>query len=252
MPHPRFDVMKERLLRAGLAPRHVRRYIAELDDHWSDLVREEMAKGTARLAAEADALSRLGDENDLAAAMLERRDLRSLIDRLPWASFIFGPLALVVASIVAVLFVEAGVLTIISHFYANPLHRPPPEWFMLSVAAWNAWPTFVAPLAIALFFVVLGARQRMPAGFTLLSVAITCALGGFQQLSFVDNGYHGELSFGSGLLPPFPHGLILQGVLSALVSASIAIGTWWLLTRQVQVTMAGLERATQSRASASE
>src|SRR5262249_30024279 len=156
----------------------VRRYISELDDHLSDLVQEEMAKGTACAAAEADALGRLGDENDLAAAILERREVRSLLARHPWASFIFWPLALLVGSIVAVLFVEMGALEVVSHFYKNSMHRPPPEWYMSSIAAWNALPTFVAPLAIAVFFVVLGARQRMPAGFMLLSIASACLLGG--------------------------------------------------------------------------
>src|SRR5215471_1096166 len=239
----RFEGLRERLLRAGVAPRHVRRYINELDDHWNDLVREAIAKGTRRAAAEADALVRLGDENDLAAAMLERRELCSLLARHPWASFAFGPLAMLVGSIIAALLIEAGVLSIISHFYKNPMHRPPPEWFMLSLAAWNAVPTFVAPLAIALLFVVLGSRQRISAGFTLLSVVVVCLLGGFQQLTFVDNGYHGELSFGSGLLPPFPHDLIVQGLLSAVVSASIAIGTWWFLTRQAKFTMAASSAA---------
>jgi hypothetical protein len=139
---------------------------------------------------------------------------------------------MLVGSIAAVIFVEAGLLGIISQLYKNPLHRPPPEWFMLSVAAWNALPTFVAPLAIVVFFVVLGTRQRMPAGFMLVSVAIACVFGGFQQLSFVDNGYHGELSLGSGILPPFPRDLIVQGVLRAVVSASIGLGICWLLTRR--------------------
>ena len=43
MPQPRFDRLTERLLTAGIAPRHVRRYARELSDHYDDLVREEMA-----------------------------------------------------------------------------------------------------------------------------------------------------------------------------------------------------------------
>ena len=33
--------LRERLLRAGVAPRHVRRYLTELREHWADLTAEE-------------------------------------------------------------------------------------------------------------------------------------------------------------------------------------------------------------------
>jgi hypothetical protein len=46
MPQPRFDRLSERLLRAGIAPRHVRRYVRELSDHFDDLC--EMRRGAAR------------------------------------------------------------------------------------------------------------------------------------------------------------------------------------------------------------
>jgi len=37
--------LEERLLRAGVAPRHVRRYVAELRDHLADLRAEEERAG---------------------------------------------------------------------------------------------------------------------------------------------------------------------------------------------------------------
>ena len=52
--------LRERLLRAGVAPRHVRRYLTELHEHWSDLVAEEQRSGRSRTEAEAVALARLG------------------------------------------------------------------------------------------------------------------------------------------------------------------------------------------------
>ena len=36
-----FPELRERLLRAGVAPRHVRRYLNELGDHFTDLRAEE-------------------------------------------------------------------------------------------------------------------------------------------------------------------------------------------------------------------
>ena len=78
MPQPRFERLSERLLKAGIAPRHVRRYARELSDHFDDLVREEKESGAGRELAETRALSRLGNEDDLAEAMLSRPELRSL------------------------------------------------------------------------------------------------------------------------------------------------------------------------------
>jgi len=51
--------LRERLLRAGVAPRHVRRYMTELHEHWSDLTAEEERAGRNRADAEAHALARL-------------------------------------------------------------------------------------------------------------------------------------------------------------------------------------------------
>ena len=37
----RFDAVTEALLKGGIAPRHVRRYVRELDDHLDDLIRRQ-------------------------------------------------------------------------------------------------------------------------------------------------------------------------------------------------------------------
>src|ERR1700720_2457956 len=55
-----FHELRERLLRAGVAPRHVRRYLAELADHLADLRAEEEGAGRSRADAESAALVRLG------------------------------------------------------------------------------------------------------------------------------------------------------------------------------------------------
>ena len=52
---PLFRNLRERLLRAGVAPRHVRRYLAELEDHLSDLLAEEEQSGRSSADASAAA-----------------------------------------------------------------------------------------------------------------------------------------------------------------------------------------------------
>src|SRR6266704_5983047 len=88
-----FHEPRERLLRAGVAPRHVRRYLKELADHLADLRTEEERAGRGRAEAEAAALVRLGSMNDLAKAMIEQRQFQSWSVRAPWAAFGFAPLS---------------------------------------------------------------------------------------------------------------------------------------------------------------
>ena len=89
-----FSELRERLLRAGVAPRHVRRYLAELADHLADLRAEEEAAGHSRADAESAALVRLGGTDELARAMIEKRQFQSWCLRAPWATFGVAPLCL--------------------------------------------------------------------------------------------------------------------------------------------------------------
>jgi hypothetical protein len=92
-----FNELRERLLRAGVAPRHVRRYLTELADHWADLTVEEERAGRSRAEAESAALVRLGGVDDLARAMIEQRHFQSWFVRAPWAFFSLAPLMLLAA-----------------------------------------------------------------------------------------------------------------------------------------------------------
>src|SRR5690348_15659860 len=100
-----FHELRERLLRGGVAPRHVRRYLAELSDHFADLIAEEEAGGLRRTDAENAAFRRLGDMDALAKEMIEKREFQSWCARAPWAIFGFAPpLLLAVAYVIACIY----------------------------------------------------------------------------------------------------------------------------------------------------
>jgi hypothetical protein len=104
-----FHELHERLLRAGVAPRHVRRYLGELADHLADLRAEEERAGRSRAEAEAAAMMRLGTVNDLARAMTEQRQFQSWCARAPWVMFSLAPLLfLAVAYFFACLYLWLG------------------------------------------------------------------------------------------------------------------------------------------------
>src|ERR1700754_3444929 len=83
----RFEALREILLKGGIAPRHVRRYLAELSEHLNDLTERQRAQGYEGEDAELRARALLGEDRELAAAMLEQRSLRSIAARAPWLVF---------------------------------------------------------------------------------------------------------------------------------------------------------------------
>jgi hypothetical protein len=93
-----FDELRERLLRAGVAPKHVGRYLNELADHFNDLRAEEERAGRSPTDAESAAFARLGGMDDLACAMIAERQFqspfRSFCVRAPWAVFGVAPVIL--------------------------------------------------------------------------------------------------------------------------------------------------------------
>ena len=237
----RFEQLRERLLRAGIAPRHVRRYIAELRDHFDDLVREETANGLPRHAAEDAARTRIGSDDTLAKTMLGRPELRSVSARFPWAVFGFAPVLILISSVVAVVFLEIGLLK--AHLYwtqywTQAVPPAPPEWMKDSVLVLNLFVNYAAPLLIAALLCALGIRQRLSPFWIILGAAIVCILGGFHEVSATWPAVwpavpsalgHGELDVGFALAPPYPQNMIIAGLIRAavnLVLVAAACGLW--------------------------
>ena len=92
MPDLDLTGLRKHLLRAGVAPRHVRRTVAELSDHYDDLLQSELHAGTDPDAARKRALSALGDLRDVAAAIRSRPELRAWSHRMPYLALVVYPL----------------------------------------------------------------------------------------------------------------------------------------------------------------
>jgi len=250
MPQPRFDRLSERLLHAGIAPRHVHRYARELRDHFDDLVREEKAGGATRELAETRALSRLGNDDDLAAAMLSRPELRSLTARYPWAVFGLGPIVLLALSIVGALYFEFWLLNHSGGVFTYWTGKPPgPATAKLATRVYTVYNTLVVyggPLLFAWLFYRIGSRQRMPANWIMLGVVLVCILSGFQNLIFYDKGYvgGGVLLVQSDLIPPFSH--FAEHLARAAMNLAIAGGVWWFAARRKGSSTTALSRIVET------
>lgn len=89
-----FETLREHLLRAGVTPRYVNRYVTELREHLADLIERERTSGLGIEQATEHALALIGREADLAKAAIERGAPLSVAARAPWAMYVILPVAL--------------------------------------------------------------------------------------------------------------------------------------------------------------
>lgn len=97
MPRPDLVTLRDELLRAGIAPLHVHRAVSELDDHFDDLVAEQLGSGATRDEAERSACLQLGRLDVVAEQMRANPELRSWAWRWPKLALIVYPIACVAA-----------------------------------------------------------------------------------------------------------------------------------------------------------
>jgi len=218
MFHARLEALREQLLHAGIAPRHVRRYIAELGDHFDDLVREETANGLNRENAEISAHERIGSNDQLYAVMLAKPQLRSIAARFPWLVFGLGSVVMLPLIVVIAVLVDAGLLSLAER-------STTPDWVRIVIATWNGFIIYVAPVVIALSLCALGIRQRMPFSWMVLSATTICILGAFHEVDLAWSDLAGQSSIGVGFAwaPPFPPDMIFLGMIR--VGANLTVVT---------------------------
>lgn len=176
MPAP-FEGLEDRLLRGGIAPRHVKRYLRELTEHLADLAEAQAAAGFDPADATARARAALGPDAELADAMLKQRDFRSISARFPWLVFgVLPPLALLLGF---ALILMAMMLVGVTSGAFIPDHRGP-----LPVPAWYDWTArgtmfaanFLLESLLAFLLAWLAQRQRMKPIWPLLGMGLILLL----------------------------------------------------------------------------
>jgi hypothetical protein len=175
-----FNELREGLLRAGVAPRHVRRYLAELADHLADLRTEEERAGCSRADAESAALIRLGGVDDLSKAMIAQPQFRSLSVRAPWVTFGLAPLVLLaVAYFVACLILWSG-WKIFLPGTNTPFVRI--NGFAVFYFGVGRWVYYGAPILIGWGIGFIAARQRFRAAWPTVGLVLIALIGSMAQV----------------------------------------------------------------------
>jgi hypothetical protein len=193
-----FRELEERLLRAGVEPRHVRRYVAELRDHLADLSTEEARTGKSRADAEAAALRRLGDVEQLAAAMEGRSEFQSWSARAPLAVFGVGSLAcLAVGYFVACFILWSGWRMFLPGSvtpFGGRLEGLPALYFGVGRMLY-----FWAPVLVGWWMGVLAARQRVRVVWPVVGMALVAWVGCMRRVHAIrpeSGGVGGHVSMG--------------------------------------------------------
>ncbi|HET7084638.1 MAG TPA: hypothetical protein VFI23_07705 [Rhizomicrobium sp.] len=190
----RFDNLADTLLKGGIAPRHVRRYLAELGEHLEDLTAGQREAGYDEEDATIRARALLGSDRELAAAMLEQKQFRSWVSRAPWAVFLLLPPFATVA--IGMPFI--GALVLIGKYY-DFLERhapPPPLWFQTLATDVVAIANLVVTPLAAVLFVVIAARQRLKLIWPCLATGMMLVLFIHSEVSFLPRS-KGHLGIGA-------------------------------------------------------
>lgn len=92
MREPDFKSLQARMLQSGIAPRHARGTVNELQDHFQDLADEALAAGASLQEARTEAADRLGELDEILAQMRSRSELRGWAFRYPRTALVLYPL----------------------------------------------------------------------------------------------------------------------------------------------------------------
>jgi hypothetical protein len=242
MPKKTFDELRERLLVAGVAPRHVRRYLSELSDHFEDLTAEAEPEGRSKPDAESEAISRLGNTDQLAEAMLGQPRFKSWCAQIPWAMFGIAPLLLLgSAYFLACLYLWWG-WTFFKPGADTPFGSPAGPMYGLANLYFQAGKFFYisAPILAGWTIAFVAARQRLKSRWPTLALVLIAWMGATAQIqasrSVVPRGL-GHISMTFFVLGSSRQ-TISSSSLSALVILSLTILPYfvWRLRRVVSAS----------------
>ncbi len=227
-----FHELRERLLRAGVAPRHVRRYMAELADHLADLRAEEECAGRSRADAESAALLRLGGMDDLAKAMIGQRQFQSWCVRAPWAMFGLVPLIVLAGAWFVALFILWSGWKIFLPGSNTPFVRI--DGFAIFYFGVGRLLYYGAPILVGWGIGLMAIRQRVKAVWPTVGLVLIAWMGGTAQVhasrTAVPSGL-GHLRLDFALGPSVPG--ISDSLFHALVILSLTVLPYllWRLQR---------------------
>ena len=234
MTTQRFEGLSQRLLRAGIAPRQVKRLVAEIEAHFADLVAELRTTGLSQAESESQAAVRLGTEDVLIANILAHPELRSWARQRPWLAFVLLPLlALAVQFVLSMLAAVAVIAFSTQVLGITALYPGPVPWVVRGLQAYGVW---IAPIVAAGAACFLAVRSGAPLVWPIVGCALIAILGAATNASFEWSPAvpRGVLSGGIGLnIPDLGLTSALRVILTIL---TVLVPVLWLRRRRRELS----------------
>ena len=237
MSEDEFRSLGERLLSAGIAPRHVRRLVMELASHHESLVEEAVGRGQPIELARSVARDRLGTDDEIARKVLEQPGLRSWGARWPLTICGLAPLLGLAASAVAILATLAAAFEIDNHLHTG--------WATdtSGIAKWVRHGTegigwlimYGLPVLWSLALAQYAATRRLRRFWPIAGFVMTAALGAATNATVIwpAPGVRGLLSGGLGFSTSWDF-MTTFGT-RWLITLILAIGVYYVMAQRSRV-----------------
>ncbi len=176
MPSLPFESLRVALLRVGVSPRYVRRYCAELSDHYHMAVEENRTAGMTPEEATVEARRQIGDQGTLFRSVVRQPAVLAFARRHAGITFLLLPIPALYATklLIALISMLAGLLAsrdaVLSIGWMNLL-RPIAQLVL----------DYGAPLAVAILFCMVAHRRGCRPFWPLLSALLVGFVAGCIQ-----------------------------------------------------------------------
>jgi len=219
--HQPFDSVREQLLNAGIAPRHANRCITELREHLADLAARERASGLDARQADERALALLGDDRQLAQAMIDKGATRSLAARAPWSVFAVLPVVVLLAVLGVTFFAMFQLLWPVRDL--APANMPAGYAALIAVVSFVT--NYVVGPLIAAGCITMALRQRLSSSWVWIGLALVALISaplGFHMHSISTDGGQAQTVYsGTGVVFLNGHANIAATVSIAALRAAV-------------------------------
>ncbi len=237
---PSHDELRGELRCCGLPRAYIERLIAELDDHYTDLLEERNTHmGAARKLQHDDETlqQRLGKPAQLALFAAEQYRARRFWGRHPVLTFAIVPLPLFAACATSFALALVSVGYCIAYFAANvlgiepaqPQNYPMLQGIMLGLTNWYI--VVLPPLAAAVLLCRVYRRSALDWRWPLIGCTMLAIVAGLFNVSYniATEPNSGQLTFGFGL-----NGSLPWILLTFLPKFGIALGIGLLLIKRAE------------------
>jgi len=185
-----FHGLRIRLLRGGVAPKHVNRTLKELRHHFTDLEHKAMSEGLSQSEAAAFATEQIGDPELIVKEALARPELKSWAHRWPWGIYGVLPVIALALTVVGSILVLVNVLEIAESSsglspaaFANAMFDQ--WWVRALIETWRVSMVYVLPVLFAGVLCVFAAKRDASLLWPTIGVLLVLFLGFCYDLSVV-------------------------------------------------------------------